>query len=149
MKILLKIVGWIISLAVVALAVFCYFKFWFVYAEGTDTGELNYFTRQGYVFKTYEGKLIQTGFRSGGATASSGAGIRSNEFLFSVENERVADMLMHSTGKQVELHYKRYGAPLPWRGNSTFVVDSIWSVTNSYTLPNGFIYDDAGSNTDI
>ena len=120
-----KVVTTIIVIATIALGGFAYFRYWFPYAEGTDSGELNYFSYQGLVFKTYEGKVIQTGFKSRAAAAS---GVASNEFVFSVEDERVADSLMHCTGKQVELHYKRYFAPLPWRGQSVFVVDSIWSV---------------------
>lgn len=118
MKTFMKIVWSCLAVLVVALGVFLYFRFWFPYAEGTDMGNLNFFSREGIVFKTYEGKLIQTGMKTG---------MQSNTFQFSVENERIADELMHSTGHDVELHYKRYFAPLPWRGKSEFVVDSIWS----------------------
>lgn len=120
-----KIIGISTLVVLLALSAFLYFKYWFVYAEGTDTGELNYFSRQGVVFKTYEGKVIQSGFKKNAATAS---GVQSNEFKFSVVNEGVADSLMHCTGHQVELHYKKYNAALPWRGESVFVVDSIWSI---------------------
>jgi len=118
-------VSWSSLVVVLALAAFLYFKFWFVYAEGTDTGELNYFSRQGVVFKTYEGKVVQTGLKR---TAAAQGGVQSNEFKFSVENPAVADSLMHCTGRQVELHYRKYNSTLPWRGESVFVVDSIWSV---------------------
>jgi len=101
-----------------------FFKFGFVRAEGTDTGELNYFCKEGIVFKTYEGKIVQTGLKKSAANG----GVQSNEFKFSVENEQIADSLMHSTGKTVTVHYQKYNATLPWRGNSVFVVDSIWSV---------------------
>ena len=120
-----KVITTISAIVLLALGVFCYFRYWFPYAEGTDTGELNYFSYQGVVFKTYEGKVIQTGLR---AKAANTAGVASNEFVFSVDDPKVADSLMHCTGKQVELHYKRFFAPLPWRGQSVFVVDSIWSV---------------------
>lgn len=119
-----KVITTISVIAVLALGGFCYFRYWFPYAEGTDTGELNFFAYQGVVFKTYEGKVIQTGLRR----SASQNGVESNEFVFSVEKQSVADSLMHCTGKQVELHYQRYFAPLPWRGQSVFVVDSIWSV---------------------
>lgn len=125
MKSVVKILVAAAIVAVLALGACCYIRFWFPYAEGTDTGELNFFTRQGLIFKTYEGKVIQSGFKSRAANAN---GVQSNEFVFSVEDAAIADSLMHSTGKQVELHYKRYFAPLPWRGESCFVVDSIWSV---------------------
>lgn len=109
---------------VLGLALWFYFSYYFVFAEGIKAGELNYITYKGYVFKTYEGKLIQAGYRSAAGTAS----IQSNEFKFSVEDAAVADSLMHCSGSQVELHYKEYKHPIMWRGVSEFVVDSIVAV---------------------
>jgi len=94
-----------------------------VFGEGVKAGELNYIVYKGYVFKTYEGNLIQSGIRSRAAGS-----IESYEFKFSVENQAVADSLMHCSGKQLELHYKEYLKPLPWRGVSEYVVDGIISV---------------------
>lgn len=56
----------IIAPAVVlaALALFIYFRFYFVFGEGVKSGELNYVVYKGVIFKTYEGKLIQSGIRS-------------------------------------------------------------------------------------
>ena len=99
---------------------FFYFRFYFVFGEGVKTGELNYMVHKGYIFKTYEGKLIQRGFK-----AQTAGAVQSYEFQFSVENKIVADSLMRCGGKEVELHYKEYIAPLPWRGVSEFVVDEI------------------------
>ena len=48
-------------LALAGLGGWLFFKYGYVYSEGTDTGELNYFSYEGVVFKTYEGKVIQTG----------------------------------------------------------------------------------------
>ena len=115
----------IITVCLLVLAGWLYWKFWFTYAEGTDTGELNYFSRQGVLFKTYEGKIIQSGLKR---TAAAQGGVQSNEFKFSVKNEAIADSLMHCTGRTVEVHYRKYNGTLPWRGESMFVVDSIWSV---------------------
>ena len=81
---------------------------------------MNYVVYKGLVFKTYEGKLIQSGIRS--KTAGT---IQSYEFEFSVENEALARKLMLLGGKNIELHYKEYFGALPWRGFSKFVVDSI------------------------
>jgi len=67
-------------IAVIVFVLFIFFKFYFVFGEGVKAGELNYFVHKGYVFKTYEGKMIQTGFRS--QTAGS---IQSYEFPFSVD----------------------------------------------------------------
>ena len=54
----------LLSVAVVALALFVYFRFYFVFGEGVKSGELNYVVYKGVLFKTYEGKLIQSGIRS-------------------------------------------------------------------------------------
>lgn len=112
---------------VLALAITFYFRYYFVFAEGIKAGELNYITYKGYVFKTYEGKLIQSGFMSGKSAKGTGM-IQSYEFKFSVENEKVAEKLMHCSGRSVELHYKEYKNPIMWRGVSEFVVDSIVAV---------------------
>ncbi len=106
------------------IAGFIFFKYYFVFGEGVKTGELNYFVYKGYIFKTYEGKIIQTGIKS----LNSGTGIQSNEFNFSVESQIVADSLMRCTGKTVELRYKEYFGSLPWRGVQKHVVYEILSV---------------------
>ena len=116
-----KIVTGIVSVLLLALAVFVYFKFFFVYSEGTNEGDINYFQREGFVFKTYEGKMIQTGYNS----RNSSATIQSNEFKFSIEDEAVARQIESNSSRQIKLHWKRYLGTLPWRGNSQYVVDSV------------------------
>lgn len=114
---------WAAVLLVAAAAVFFYFRFYFVFGEGVKSGELNYVVYKGLMFKTYEGKLIQSGIRSRGAGS-----IQSYEFEFSVENETLARELMLLGGRTLELHYKEYFGALPWRGFTKFIVDSIVSV---------------------
>lgn len=126
-----RVWGILAAVVVVALAVFVYFRFYFVFGEGVKSGELNYVVYKGVLFKTYEGKLIQSGIRS--RTAGS---IQSYEFEFSVDNERIAKELMLQGGKTVELHYKEYFGALPWRGFTKFVVDSIISTRNTVPVSN-------------
>ena len=121
-----KIITWIVAVLLVAGAVICYFKFFFVFGEGVKAGELNQIVYKGWVWRTYEGRLIQTGFKSGGKTGSS---LQSNEFNFSVVSKSIADSLMLCSGKNVELHYKEYNGMLPWRGMQRYVVDKIVSVS--------------------
>ena len=116
-----KIITVLSTLAVVALALFVYVKFFFVYSQGVNEGDINYFQYEGFVFKTYEGKMIQTGYNS----RNSNATIQSNEFKFSVEDEQVAKQLESSSSRQIKLHWKRYLGTLPWRGKSQYVVDSV------------------------
>jgi hypothetical protein len=113
----------IVSIIVLVLGGIFFYKFYFVFGQGVKAGELNYFVQKGYVFKTYEGKLIQSGYR--GKVAGT---IQSNEFQFSVSSERIAQQLMTASGKVVELHYKEYLGAIPWRGYSPFIVDSIISI---------------------
>lgn len=112
----------IIALIAIGAGLF-YWRFFWVFGEGVKSGELNFVVKKGYVFKTYEGKLIQSGFRGGMAGS-----IQSYEFEFSVENEQIATTLMENSGKQFDLHYKEYLGAIPWRGNTKYIVDSILSM---------------------
>ena len=126
-----KIITWLVAILLVAAAVFVYFKFYFVFGEGVKAGELNQIVYKGWVWKTYEGRLIQTGFRS---NQKAGGSLQSNEFNFSVVDKAVADSLMLCSGKQVELHYKEYNGMLPWRGMQHYIVDRIVSVSPASTI---------------
>lgn len=119
-----------IIVLVVAFAAFFAIRFYYPFGEGVKTGELNYVVYKGVVFKTYEGKLIQSGFRT-----TEKSGIASNEFEFSVSDKAIADSLMRMGGSVVELHYKEYFGALPWRGYSKFIVDGILSITPVKVAP--------------
>lgn len=119
-----KIVTIVSVIAVIALAAFIYFKFYFVFGEGVKAGNLNFVVYKGYVFKTYEGKVIQAGFTGRNNTTS----IQSYEFEFSITDKTIADSLMRCSGREVELHYKEYLGALPWRGMQKYTVDDIIAV---------------------
>ncbi|MBL7966554.1 MAG: hypothetical protein JNK09_06100 [Prolixibacteraceae bacterium] len=115
-----KILGIGLLIVVVVLVIFIWWRYYFVFGEGVKAGNLNFFVKKGYVFKTYEGRLIQDGFKS----TAPGA-LQSNEFEFSVTSDSIAAILEQNSGKQVELKYKEYLHKLPWRGNSNYVVFEI------------------------
>lgn len=121
----------IIALVILILSGFIYWRYFFVFAEGTKAGVLNTFQKKGYLFKTYEGQLIQSGFRGNPTTT-----VQSNQFSFSVTDENVARKLMENSGKDMELHYKRYIAPLPWRGMQLHIVDSVYQISNPNIFQN-------------
>ncbi|MBR0532922.1 MAG: hypothetical protein IJJ96_09980 [Bacteroidales bacterium] len=125
-----KVLTWIIVGLILATAAFVYFRFYFVFGDGVKAGELNQFTYKGYVWKTYEGRLIQAGFKGSVPKTGGTATIQSYIFDFSVANEEIANELMRCSGKTVELHYKQYLGALPWRGMQKHVVDKIISVTS-------------------
>lgn len=121
---------WFLGILIAALAIFIYVRFYYVFGSGVKSGELNYLVYKGVIFKTYEGKLIQSGFR-----ADKPGGLQSNQFDFSVVDEEIAKQLMVSSGKNVQLHYKEYFGKLPWRGYTKFIVDSIIMIEEKPTVP--------------
>ena len=110
----------------VIIAVFVYVRYFYVFGEGIKAGNLNYLVYKGYIFKTYEGILIQSGYYQ-----TEEGSVQSNEFRFSVVNDSLAGELMKLSGSDVQLHYKEYVSPLLWRGKSRYVVDKIEAVYNS------------------
>lgn len=100
-----------------------YWRYYYVFGEGVKAGELNFVVRKGVFFKTWEGRLIQSGYRS-----KMPGSVQSNEFEFSITNPKIAQKLLVSGGKMVELAYKEYFGAIPWRGNSKYVVDSIVAI---------------------
>jgi hypothetical protein len=110
----------------IVLAGIGYWRYYFVFSEGVKGGNLNYFERKGYVFKTWEGRIVQDGFQS----PSAGA-LQSNEFRFSAKGDEVAQQLERAGGKFVELRYREYLNPLPWRGASEYVVYEVIEIGES------------------
>ena len=118
-----KILGIIVIVLVALGIVFFFGRYYWVFGDGFKAGTLNYIVRKGYVFKTYEGEMILAGFQN--KTPNS---MMSNEFLFSIENPKVAHQLELASGKEVQLHYREYFGAVPWRGYSKFIVDSVVSI---------------------
>jgi len=118
-----KVVIALVAVLLVILISVVYYRYYFVFGDGTKAGTMNYFVHKGIMFKTYEGRLIQAGFK-----APAQGNIQSNEFMFSVTDEKVAKQLNDNAGAYVEVHYKEYFHTLPWRGVSEYIVDSVISV---------------------
>ena len=130
-----KVIGWLITLIVLAVvAGFLYFKFWWVFSDGTKTGELNSLTYTGYVFKTYEGEIILTGYGNKNASGT----VQSKNFKFSVQDKEVAEQLTNLTGSKVTVHYKEYKGALPWRGYEKSVVDKVTLESGDITVEDPF-----------
>lgn len=115
-----KILFWVLLVIFLFGGVFIWYKYYFVFGEGVKSGYLNYVVKKGYVFKTYEGKIIQEGFGKGRTGA-----LTSYEFEFSVDDPKVFKQLEENSGKHFDLHYKEYNGAIPWRGNTRYVVDRI------------------------
>lgn len=125
-----------VSIVLLLLTVFVYFRYAFVYSEGTRVGIIYKFSKKGTIFKTYEGEMMLPGIRNKSKALST------NTFNFSVTDEELAKKLMKSQGMEVELHYLYYNRPLPWRGDSyeeekgQYIVDKLVRIKDKN--PNGY-----------
>src|SRR5699024_7142504 len=59
-----KFLWWFVIILLLAGGILLWWKYFYVFGEGVKSGELNYLVKKGNIFKTYEGKLIQSGLRS-------------------------------------------------------------------------------------
>jgi hypothetical protein len=115
-----KILYWILFIVVIVMAAFIYFKYAFDYSKGYRAGLLQKFSEKGVVFKTYEGEMILSSVQS-----TTNVAIASEKFLFSVTEDAVARQMEQNQGKHVVVHYREKKGALPWRGESTYIVDSV------------------------
>lgn len=105
-------------------AIFFWVRFYFPFGDDSvKDGYLNKIEHKGYLFKTWEGTLIQGGLKS-----TAPGSMQSPTFEFSVISEGIAKQLQLNSGKYFVLHYKEYFGALPWRGHSKYIVDSIISM---------------------
>lgn len=122
-----------IPVLIVVLALVFWWRYYFVFGEGVKAGNLNFVVKKGYVFKTWEGRIIQEGFKTPNPNQ-----MQSNEFDFSILDDAIAQKLERYSGKFVELRYKEYLNAIPWRGNSNYIVTEILEIenpANHETLP--------------
>lgn len=110
-------------------AIFFWVRFYFPFGDDSvKDGYLNKIEHKGYLFKTWEGTLIQGGLKS-----TAPGSMQSPTFEFSVANEAIAKQLQMNSGKYFVLHYKEYFGALPWRGHSKYIVDSVISMRDGTT----------------
>lgn len=120
-----KTIGIVVAVVVLGVATWGWAHYFYVFGRGMKSGTLNYVVEKGWLFKTFEGELILTGFQTKGLNS-----MQSNEFLFSIQDPVLARKLMISAGKVMLLHYKEYSGAVAWRGYSKFIVDTVVSIEN-------------------
>jgi hypothetical protein len=128
----MKKVLFVFLLLLVLPVLYVYWYYFNVYSDGDREGVMMKISRKGDIFKTYEGEIMQPGFRTGGGS------INSNNFKFTAIDEVVSKKLSDATGKTVKVHYVQYRRSLPWRGENynadnaetgQYVVDSVLEVS--------------------
>jgi hypothetical protein len=115
-----KVLRWILTLIIVFLGTFIYWKYFYTYSEGYRAGLLQKFSNKGTFFKTYEGEIILSSVSS-----SSNVALASEKFLFSVPRKNMAIQFDTLQGRNVIVHYVEKNGPVFWRGDSKYLVDSI------------------------
>ena len=92
---------------------------WFVlhwdYSSGWRSGQLQKFSRKGWVCKTHEGELWQ-----------SQQTFQPTVWYFTVRDQQVAHQLDTLVGKELRLHYTEHvGVPSSCFGDTRYFVDSV------------------------
>lgn len=105
---------------VIFLGLLIYWKYFYTYSEGYRAGLLQKFSYKGTLFKTYEGEMILSS-----VSGRSDIVIASEKFLFSVTDKKLASHLDTMQGRNVIIHYIQKNAPLIWKGDTPYYVDSV------------------------
>jgi hypothetical protein len=115
-----KVLIWLLILIVIiGLSVF-YWKYFYTYSEGYRAGLLQKFSHKGALVKTYEGEMILSS-----VSTTRDVAIASEKFLFSVVNKSLIRQFDTLQGLTVIVHYRQKNAPVFWRGDSPYLVDSV------------------------
>jgi hypothetical protein len=115
-----KILRWVIIVIAIIVISMIYVKYFYTYSEGYRAGLLQKFSHKGAIFKTYEGEIILSSVSSNRDVA-----LASEKFLFSVTNKSLIRQFDTLQGQPVIVHYRQKNAPVFWRGDSPYLVDSI------------------------
>ena len=109
-----KIIGVLISTAIIITLLYYAFIYFITYSTGVRSGELIKISRKGVIVKTWEGQISQ---------GISGAQI----FSFSVENnnEEVIENLQKYQGRYVKLSYKERYATFFWLGDTKYFITKV------------------------
>ena len=115
-----RILKWILTLLIIFVCTFLYWKYFYTYSEGFRAGLLQKFSNKGTFFKTYEGEMILSSVSS-----TSNVTLASDKFFFSVPRKNLSIQFDTLQGRNVIVHYIQKNGAVFWRGDSEYLVDSI------------------------
>jgi hypothetical protein len=115
-----RILKWTLTLIIVFLCTFVYWKYFYTYSEGYRAGLLQKFSNKGTFFKTYEGEMILSSVSS-----NANVTLASEKFIFSVVDKKMTIQFDTLQGRNVIVHYLQKNGAVFWRGDSKYLVDSI------------------------
>ena len=115
-----RILKWILTLLIIFVCTFIYWKYFYTYSEGYRAGLLQKFSNKGTFFKTYEGEMILSSVSS-----TANVALASEKFFFSVPRKVLSIQFDTLQGRNVIVHYTEKNGAVFWRGDSKYLVDSI------------------------
>ena len=115
-----KVFKWLVTLILIFLVLFVYWKYFYTYSEGYRAGLLQKFSNKGTIFKTYEGEMILSSVAS-----TRDIALASEKFLFTVTNKSLIRKFDTLQGENIIIHYKQKNGAIFWRGDTKYLVDSI------------------------
>ena len=98
---------------------------WFVstgyYSSGDRAGTISKFSERGYVFKTFEGQLMEGGYS--GETGS----LSPRYWDFSTKDDSVVTKIRRAlaTGERITLVYQEKFVRFPWNGDTKYIVTDV------------------------
>jgi hypothetical protein len=86
------------------------------FSDGERAGNVIKFSRKGYIFKTWEGELVQRNFST-----------PSDTWYFSVQDEAMAQQINDAMakGSRVSLHYCQKYYNFFWQGDTEYFIDKV------------------------
>ncbi len=110
-----------VTVIAVMAAVGAWLMWWHPYEEGDLRAVVMNVTTSNGMIKTYEAQLISE------ALISDTTHVYQTDFACSLQGDSVASLAnrLKGTGRRVTVHWKRYHATLPWRGNSCTVATAM------------------------
>ena len=120
-----KVLFMFITLIVILMGIFIYWKYFYIYSDGYRAGLLQKFSHKGTFVKTWEGEMILSS-----VTANMNVVIASEKFYFSVTDEKLSQQLDTIQGRMVIVHYQQRNGVVFWHGDSKYLVDSVKLMRN-------------------
>ena len=106
----------LIAIVAVLAAGYTWFTMTWSYSEGERAGNLQKFSKRGWLCKTWEGEIL----------LSSMPGAIPERFVFTVRDETVVPALLASMGKRVQLTYDQHkGVPTTCFGETEYFVSKV------------------------
>jgi hypothetical protein len=86
------------------------------FSEGDRAGNVIKFSKKGYIFKTWEGELVQRNFST-----------QADTWVFSVTDDAMATQLNDAMakGERVSLHYCQKYYTFFWQGDTEYFIDKV------------------------